>query len=195
MAEASQGWIEKSATKKLSELITRYDYVLLDINRNIEVTPQNAELVAIILDSDCSMSVDSAAKFIVDLRSFRCKKAPPAYFGLVTQCDIGGVSRELVEFLGDAQGVSEEEREKLWIAKRGHYLRREHILKQIRSLDFPLLATQMTSAHKIAIEIYNYDRPFMDGYCYFHSLLDIAPDSPAADEICRLTEELVNCRM
>ncbi|MNC81760.1 hypothetical protein D3C75_1349930 [compost metagenome] len=43
------------------------------------------------------------------------------------------------------------------------------------------------------IEIYNSSRPFRDGFCYFNSLVEIAPQSPASDEVRRLADEI--CEM
>lgn len=42
---------------------------------------------------------------------------------------------------------------------------------------------------------YNNDQQFMEGFSYFDSVLDISPDSHAADEIRRLATELVDYRL
>jgi chromosome partitioning protein len=183
---------KKLATENLSDLVTRYDYVFLDINVNIELIRRRADLVAIILDSDCYYSIQSAKAFLAALRAIKCRKAAPSYFGLVTNCDVGGVSSELEEFVGDLPDLDDEIHEELMQAKRAQTLRRERIYQMIRALDFPILSTEMTASHKVAIEHYNESRAFLDGYCYFHSLADVAPHSHAAGEIRRLTEELIN---
>ncbi|UVM47695.1 AAA family ATPase [Pseudomonas sp. B21-015] len=183
------------ATERLSDLIIRYDYVFLDINVKTELIRRHADLVAIVLDSNCYYSIQSAEAFLAALRAIKCRKAAPAYFGLITNCDVGGVSRELQEFVGDLPGLSDEIREDLQQAKREHYLRRERLHQIIHALDLPMLTTEMTASHKIAIELYNESRDFLDGYCYFHSLIDVAPHSHAAGEVRRLTDELINSRM
>ncbi|MBB6157395.1 chromosome partitioning protein [Pseudomonas sp. JAI115] len=183
------------ATERLSDLITRYDYVFLDINVKTELIRRHADLVAIVLDSNCYYSIQSAEAFLAAQRAIKCRKATPAFFGLITNCDVGGVSRELQEFVGDLPGLSDETRDDLQQAKREIYLRRERLSQLIHKLDLPMLTTEMTASHKIAIELYNEGRNFLDGYCYFHSLIDIAPHSPAASEIRRLTSELINYRV
>lgn len=55
--------------------------------------------------------------------------------------------------------------------------------------------THLTNAHAIVIDKYNYDQPFMEGFSYFDSVLNISPDSHAADEIRRLAAELVDYRL
>ncbi|SUD79155.1 Uncharacterised protein [Pseudomonas putida] len=56
-----------------------------------------------------------------------------------------------------------------------------------------MLRTFMTKAHSMEIARYNSTRGFWDGYCYFDSVVDFAPDSLASDEIRRLTDELIDC--
>jgi len=186
---------KKLATENLSDLISRYDYVFLDINVNTELIRRNADVVAIVLDSDCYYSIESGEAFIGALRAIKCRKAAPSYFGLVTNCDVGGVSSELEEFVGDLPNLTDEILELLRQAKRTEHMRREHIYGMIRELDFPILSTEMTASYKVAIERYNEGREFLAGYCYFHSLADVAPNSHAAGEIRRLTEELIHSRM
>jgi hypothetical protein len=53
----------------------------------------------------------------------------------------------------------------------------------------------MTAAHEIVIDMYNSTRDLMNGYCYFHSILDIAPNSYACEEVFRLTEELTDYKL
>lgn len=40
---------------------------------------------------------------------------------------------------------------------------------------------------------YNRTKSFREGYCYFDSVVDFAPNSLASDEIRRLTDELIDC--
>ncbi|UVM47683.1 AAA family ATPase [Pseudomonas sp. B21-015] len=183
------------ATENLSDIITRYDFVFLDINVNIELIRRYADLVAVILDSDCYYSIQSGQAFVTALRAIRCRRVAPSYFGLVTNCDVGGVGSELEEFVGDLADLNDETHEELRQAKRAEYLRRERIYQMIRTLDFPILSTEMTASYKVAIEHYNEGREFLEGFCYFHSFADVAPNSHAAGEIRRLAEELINSRL
>ncbi|WLG59612.1 hypothetical protein PSH77_14080 [Pseudomonas extremorientalis] len=61
------------------------------------------------------------------------------------------------------------------------------------SLTRPMI--HLSNAHEIVIDKYNYEQPFMERYSYFDSVLDIASNSHAADEIRRLTNELVDLRL
>lgn len=186
---------KERATEKLAELIPRYDYVLIDVNTEIELIRRYADLVAVVLDSNCLMSIKSAEAFVAALRRIKCRESSPAYFGLVTNSDVGGVSRELEEYIGDLPNLDNEVYDSFQDARHDHCRRRERILALIGELRFPTLATELTSAHKIAIEMYNHGRSFLEGYSYFHSLADVAPQSHAAREIRRLTEELVHFRL
>lgn len=186
---------KEKATEKLSELITRYDYVLIDVNVDIELIRRYADLVAIVLDSHCLMSIQSAGAFAAALRRIKCRETSPAYFGLITNNDVGAVSPELEEYVGDLPALDDSLRAEFEDARHTYTRRREAILKAIGELELPTLTTELTAAHRVAIEIYNKDKAFMEGYSYFHSLADVAPDSHAAREMRRLTDELINFRM
>jgi hypothetical protein len=67
-------------------------------------------------------------------------------------------------------------------AERAQIVRRERIYQMNRAMDFLILSTEMTASYKVAIEHYNESRAFLDGYCYFLSLADVAPHSHAAGE-------------
>ncbi|WHH49674.1 hypothetical protein QFA96_16445 [Pseudomonas sp. Ap32] len=59
---------KQHATEKLSELITRYDYVLIDMNGATELVRRFADVVAVVIDTKCTMSVRAAGNFVSDLR-------------------------------------------------------------------------------------------------------------------------------
>lgn len=177
------------------DLINRYDFVLLDINRNPEFTRRCADLVIAVLDSDCRQSINGAESFIAHLKSAKCRKPALNYYGLVTNCDLGGQSRELEEYFGDHIPISIQMENDFIAARRMHRAHREDILKEIRALDMPLLMTQLTAAHRSVIDAFYEGELHQGGYGYFHSVQDVAPDSHAAYEICRLTEELITYRL
>ena len=59
---------KERATEKLVEFIPRYDYVLIDVNAEIELIRKYAGLVAVALDSNCLLSIESAEAFVSALR-------------------------------------------------------------------------------------------------------------------------------
>ena len=71
----------------------------------------------------------------------------------------------------------------------------ERILGSIKELSMPRLYTQLTNAHQIAIDRYNTAGFPEKEYSFFDSILDVAPSSHAADEIERLTAELIGFRL
>lgn len=195
-AEAFEALERKQrATEKLKELIARYDYVLIDMNRATELIRRFSNLVAIIIDTNCWMSVRSAKKFASALRQIKCRETTPSYFGLLTHCDVGGVSKELEEFIGDHLTLDTAQSERLDAARYARCRVREHVLEQIEALDFPHLRTELTSAYNIAADMYEQNSSDPQECGYFDSLLDFAPRSHAAREIRRLTDELINWRL
>lgn len=176
-------------------LKTRYDYVLFDMRYDFETLRRHTELIAIILDSSCFQSAGSAESFMTYLRQVRARNALPNLFGLLTQYDIGGRSLEFEEYVGDMCNGNYSVLDELESSRFEMYQHRERLLGEINELNLPLLSTRITAAHEVVIDIYNSTRKLMDGYCYFHSILDVAPDSYAAREIWQLTEELIDYRL
>jgi chromosome partitioning protein len=179
------------AKEILGDLIKRYDYVLLDLNRSVKLIRKYADFVAVILDNECRMSVESGKKFVTRLRSLKRAKAAPICFGLITHFDASWFGEVLEP---DDEGLSDELVREKWTQKRGRNRARENMLERIRSVDFPLLDTRLSSAYRVVLDLYNEERDIFGEYGYFHSILDIAPQSYAAYEIQKLTEELIDCR-
>jgi chromosome partitioning protein len=177
------------------DLEKRYDYVLFDMSRSLEILRRHTELIAIILDCSCLQSVGSAASYMSHLRQVRARNAMPSLFGLLTGYDVGARSSEHEEYIADMTVGNYSVLAELENSRFEMYRLRERLLGEIKELNLPLLSTKITAAHEIVIDIYNSTRKLMDGYCYFHSILDIAPHSYAAREIWNLTEELIDCRL
>jgi len=178
-----------------SEVKKKYDYVFLDINREIELVRVHADFITIILDTNCAQSISSAEKFLVGLHAVKSKRRFPRCYGLMTHNDVGGKNRAFDEYYSDHVVLDENTSARLESSERQVIDRRERILKKIKNLPLLRLDTRLTNAHEIVIERYNSTRELMDGYAYFDSVLDIAPDSHAAEEIALLTAELVDFRL
>lgn len=193
------GTIETMQKKLESPILFRalkdkYDFIFLDLNREFDLIKCHSDVVAIILDSNCVQSIDSAENLLARLQKAKPKARIPKCYGLITHNDIGGASKELEEYCGDL-GFGMDIWEQLENSRFAMYRRRERILKRIRALPMLRLYTQLTNAHEVVVERYNSTRSLEDGFSYFHSTLDVAPCSHAADEIERLTEELIDLRV
>lgn len=154
----------------------------------------HSDLVVIIIDSACHQSVDSAQRLNVRLLTSKGGRRTPRCYGLVTRNDVGGRSQELEEFCEGLE-IPPALVEGLEARRLSSSKFREHILKDIKSLPLTRLMTHLTNAHEVVIDKYNYDQPFMESFSYFDSVLDISPESHAADEIRRLAAELVDYRL
>lgn len=182
------------SSKMFKDMRADYDYVLLDLNLKVDLIRAHSDLVAIIIDSSCLQSVDSAQRLNLRLQKSKGGRRTPSCFGLVTRNDVGGRSRELEEYFGDLD-LPPDTAEELEAARLASSNFRERILSDITALPLTRLMTHLTNAHEIVIDKYNHEQPFLEGYSYFDSVLDIASSSHAADEIRRLTNELVGLRL
>ncbi|CAI8986165.1 AAA family ATPase [Pseudomonas serboccidentalis] len=186
---------KQRATEKLSELIARHDYVLLDVNAELELVRRFANLVAVVVDTNCSMAVRSAGRFVSALKNIKCRETTPSYFGLLTNCDVGGISSELEEFVGDFVKLSDEQYQDIIDSKYSTCRRRERVLELVDSLEFPPLHTELTGAYRIAIEMLEDAHHPGQEYGYFSAFVDFAPRSHAAREMRRLADELIHWRL
>ncbi|EPJ8756908.1 hypothetical protein PPUJ13061_16990 [Pseudomonas putida] len=186
---------KQRATEKLRGLIARHDYVLLDVNSELELIRRFANLVAVVVDTNCSMAVRSAEKFVSALQNIKCRETTPSYFGLLTNCDVGGVSTALEEFVGDFVNLSDEQYQEITESKYSTCRRRERVLELVDSLRFPPLHTELTGAYRIAIEMLEDSPPPGQEYGYFSAFVDFAPRSHAAREMRRLADELIHWRL
>ncbi|MCC9005557.1 ParA family protein [Pseudomonas putida] len=186
---------KQRATEKLSSLIARHDYVLFDVNGELELVRRFANLVAVVVDTNCSMAVRSAEKFVTALQNVKCRETAPSYFGLLTNCDVGGVSTAFEEFVGDFVELSDEQYQEINESKYSICRRRERVLELVDSLSFPLLHTELTGAYRIAIEMLEDAQPPEQEYGYFSAFVDLAPRSHAAREMRRLADELIHWRL
>lgn len=186
---------KRLAREKLSELIARYDYVLIDLYRATELIRRFARLIAIVVDTNCSMSVHSAEQFACALREVKCRQTTPSYFGLLTNCEPGDTCRGLEAFVADHFELDDSLAEKLLEEKHSSYRRRERAREKIEALNFPKLRTELSRAYDVTTEMYEL-APDNPRTCdYYDSLMDFAPSPQAAREIRQLTEELVNWRL
>lgn len=186
---------KQRATEKLSQLIARHDYLLLDVNGELELIRRFANLVAVVVDTNCSMAVRSAGRFVSALQNIKCRETTPSYFGLLTNCDVGGVSTELEEFVGDFVKLTDEQYQDIIDSKYSTCRRRERVLELVDSLKFPPLHTELTGAYRIAIEMLEDAPPPGQEYGYFSAFVDFAPRSHAAREMRRLADELIHWRL
>lgn len=114
---------------------------------------------------------------------------------MLTNCDVGGVSSELEEFVGDFVKLSDEQYQDIIDSKYSTCRRRERVLQLVDSLSFPPLHTELTGAYRIAIEMLE-DAPTPgQEYGYFSAFVDFAPRSHAAREMRRLADELIHWRL
>ncbi|TLX56973.1 hypothetical protein DN824_13115 [Stutzerimonas nosocomialis] len=186
---------KRNAKKTYEQLKKNYDYVLFDINRSLEKVRDLVDLVVLVLDSNCQQSIYSAENFIAHFKRLLKKKKNPMLFGLITRCDVGGRSIELEEYVGDYVEISEEIAMELDQSKADEKEKRESILFNITKLGIPLLKSNFTSAHETVTHDYNRNRSLWTRFSYFHSVLDVAPNSYAAAEVNQFVDELFELRM
>lgn len=174
---------KKSAKHTFEDLAKRYDYIFLDLNRDLDKVKRLSNLIAVVLDNRCLASIWSAEHFCEDLQNL--PGLTPIVYGLITNHAPYAGREDTFEYIETPQNLEDAKQDVIEA-----YQHQAMVFQAARELGIPFLNTFMTKAHAMEIEIFNSNHAFEDGYCYFNSLVEIAPLSPAADEIRRLADEL-----
>ena len=179
---------KKVARQALSALVKEFDYILLDLNRDLYLTFLLSNVIALVLDNRCLSSIWSAEQYCEDIMALNGGCPVSCLYALVTNHAPCGDGTEYLEYIDDDADAEQVRREVI-----ESYEHQSEVYLEARKLRVPMLRTFMTKAHSMEIARYNSTRGFWDGYCYFDSVVDFAPDSLARDEIRRLTDELIDC--
>lgn len=179
--------IERLARKeasdvKFDDLKKNYDVVFLDINHSLPQTLINSDVIALLVDASCPFSYASSKRY--------CKRIRELNDG-----SIGGVHVLLTNFTSIPKlcGLSDKETPELEEMLGSLVWRSEFAVKnykRLKGLDVPFLRARFSSDHEYHIDRYDKGRSFDDSFCYFDTVLDIAPDSLAAIEVHDVAEEL-----
>lgn len=179
---------KKVAGHALSRLVEEYDYILLDLNRDLYRTLLLSNVIALVLDNRCLSSIWSAEQYCEDILALNGGCPVRQLYSLITNHAPCGDGTEYLEYIPDDQDAEQVRREVI-----ESYEHQSEVYLEARRLKVPMLHTFMTKAHSMEIARYNSARGFWDGYCYFDSVVDFAPNSLASDEVRRLTDELIDC--
>jgi chromosome partitioning protein len=176
---------KKLATQTFEALTKHYDYIFLDLNRDLVKVKLLSNVVALVLDNRCVSSIWSARHFCEDFQNLQAGMPSPFLYGLITNHAPYAGREDTFEYIETPQNLEDAKQD---VIEAYHH--QAMVFQAARQLGIPFLSTFMTKAHAMEIEIYNGSRSFEEGFCYFNSLVEIAPFSPAADEVRRLAEEL-----
>jgi chromosome partitioning protein len=144
-------------------------------------------LIVLTVDNSCMMSLWAAEHFCEDIVRLNGNEPVANLYTLVTNhAPWGGT--EFLEYIDeDDEGAAARK----YIIEG--YKSQSRVYCDARQLEVPMLRTFMTKAHAMETEKSNRGRDTIDGYGYLDSLLEIAPDSLASDEIRRFTDEMLDC--
>ncbi|WP_238066777.1 AAA family ATPase [Pseudomonas shirazica] len=179
---------KKIAPYAMVNLVSEYDYIFLDINHELYKTLLLSNLIVVVLNNGCMMSVRTAARFCEELERLNGGEPVLNIYGLLTNHAPGGDGSEFLRYIDE----DEEEAEMRRSVIEGYQYQSE-VYSEARGLGIPLLRTYMSKSHAMETEKYNSQREFEEAYGYFDSLIDIAPDSVASHEIRGLADELLDC--
>lgn len=184
---------KKSAKYTWDDLLPRYDYIFVDFNRMPDETFLLSTLIVIILDGMCAASIRSAKKLRDRFVELNGGNYPEKVFGLMTNFNPTAPS-DIAYNVMESENSDKSRAEEIALLVRAgdlevyeHYSR---VYRKVKETQIPLLSVHLTNSHRVEIERYNADRTFWEGFCYFNTVVNFAPESPPADEIKRLVKEV-----
>ncbi|WP_350600200.1 P-loop NTPase [Pseudomonas sp. 65/3-MNA-CIBAN-0223] len=180
---------KRNAPYSMVNITADYDYILLDLNKDLYKTLLLSNIIAVVLNNDCLMSIWAAETFHEKITKLNGGEPVLQMYSLLTNHAPGGDGSEYLEYDDEDDEIAAEARKEVIDT----YKRQSKVYASARKLKIPMLRTFLTKAHAMETEKYNRGRGFWDRYGYFDSLIEISPNSLASDEIRRLTDELLDC--
>ncbi|MBH1967147.1 MAG: AAA family ATPase [Pseudomonadales bacterium] len=180
---------KRNAPYSMVNITADYDYILLDLNKDLYKTLLLSNIIAVVLNNDCLMSIWAAETFHEEITKLNGGEPVLQMYSLLTNHAPGGDGSEYLEYDDEDDEIAAEARKEVIDT----YKRQSKVYASARKLKIPMLRTFLTKAHAMETEKYNRGRGFWDRYGYFDSLIEISPNSLASDEIRRLTDELLDC--
>lgn len=180
---------KRNAPYSMVNITADYDYILLDLNKDLYKTLLLSNIIAVVLNNDCLMSIWAAETFHEEITKLNGGEPVLQMYSLLTNHAPGGDGSEYLEYNDEDDEIAAEARKEVIDT----YKRQSKVYASARKLKIPMLRTFLTKAHAMETEKYNRGRGFWDRYGYFDSLIEISPNSLASDEIRRLTDELLDC--
>ncbi|WP_210558320.1 MULTISPECIES: AAA family ATPase [unclassified Pseudomonas] len=181
------GDLEKLARKQAAgvefdALKKSYDVIFLDINRDLAQTIIKSDLVALLVDAACPFAYSSTKRYCESMRKLNDGVMDSIYMLLTNLSPVprlrGGVETE-------TNSISELYESLVWRSEFG-----ASNYKKLRELGVPYLKSRFSSDHEYYIERHDDSQILDQQFCYFDTVMDIAPDSLAAVEVCEVANEL-----
>ncbi|AYN99552.1 hypothetical protein D8767_11450 [Pseudomonas sp. LTGT-11-2Z] len=144
---------KKVASHALSTLVKEYDYILLDLNRDMYRTLLLSNVIALVLDNRCLSSIWSAEQYCEDIIAMNGGRPVSHLYTLITNHAPCGDGTEYLEYIDDEADAEQVRREVI-----ESYEHQSEVYLEARKLRVPMLRTFMTKAHSMEIARYNSTR-------------------------------------
>ncbi|UVM47715.1 ParA family protein [Pseudomonas sp. B21-015] len=174
---------KQASTMEFDELKKKYDVLFLDINRNLAQTLIKSDLVALLVDLSCPFAYSSTQSYCNKMRELNGGVMSAIYMLLTNLSPapkfVGLCERETPE-------IDEMNELLVW---RSDFGARNY--KKLLELDVPYLRSRFSSDYEYRIDRYDDEQSAVENYfCYFDTVMDIAPHSLAAIEVLEVANEL-----
>ncbi|MBC8999854.1 ParA family protein [Pseudomonas sp. N40(2020)] len=172
---------KKAATLTFEDIKNTYDLILLDLNRDLYETLAKSDKIILLVDSTCQYSPSSTHSYYKHMNKINKEKLDSMHV-LFTNFSTIPSTRGQID-------VTRAHKNKIFDSCLFSAHLTLKIYKEIRDLNIPIMRSRFSADYEYHIELHDSDMS-NDAFCYFDTIMDIAPDSIASFEVSEVREEL-----
>lgn len=172
---------KKASKLTFDDIKNHYDLILLDLNRDLYQTVAQSDEIVLLVDATCQYSPGSTQSYYNQISRINGEK-PDSMHVLFTNFSTIPSTRGQID-------VTRAHKNKIFDS----YMFGAHLTlknyKKIRDLKIPTMRSRFSADYEYHIELHDSDLR-ATAFCYFDTIMDIAPNSMASIEVSEVREEL-----
>jgi chromosome partitioning protein len=172
---------KKSATLTFDDIKNNYDLILLDLNRDLYETLAKSDKIILLVDCTCQYSPSSTHNYYKHMNKINKEKLDSMHV-LFTNFSTIPSTRGQID-------VTRIHKNKIFDSCMFSAYLTLKTYKKIRDLNIPIMRSRFSADYEYHIELHDSDMS-KKAFCYFDTIMDIAPDSIASFEVSEVREEL-----
>ncbi|UCP11533.1 AAA family ATPase [Pseudomonas sp. MM213] len=172
---------KKASKLTFDDIKNKYDLVLFDLNRDLYETLAQSDEIILLVDATCQYSPNSTHNYYNHMNKINVDKLDSIHVLFTNFSSIPSPRGQL--------DVTRAHKNRIFDSCmfNAHLTLKNY--KKIRELKIPTLRSRFSADYEYHIELYNSDLKATE-FCYFDTIMDIAPNSIASIEVSEVRDEL-----
>ncbi|MGO4100254.1 AAA family ATPase [Pseudomonas sp. TAF7] len=172
---------KKASKLTFDDVKNKYDLVLLDLNRDLYQTLAQSDEIILLVDATCQYSPNSTQNYYNHMNRINVDKLDSIHVLFTNFSSIPSPRGQLDVARAHKNKVFES------CMFNAHLTMKNY--KKVRELKIPTLRSRFSAEYEYHVELHNSDLT-KTAFCYFDTIMDIAPDSIASIEVLEIRDEL-----